>query len=39
LTVMLKYLATIQKPPSFTWLRMIDPAQMAAAIRARWAWE
>lgn len=39
LTVMLKYLATIQKPPSLTWLRMMEPAQMAMAMRASSIWE
>ncbi len=35
---MLKYLATIQNPPSLTWLAMIEPADTAITISAICAW-
>ena len=38
LTDMLKYLATIQNPPSLTWLAMIEPADTEITISATWAW-
>ena len=38
-TDMLKYFATIQKPPSLTWLAMIEPAETAMTMSAIWAWE
>src|SRR4029453_15524553 len=39
LTDMLKYLEMIQKPPSFTWLAMIEPEEIATTIRASSGWE
>lgn len=35
---MLKYLEMIQKPPSLTWLAMIEPAEIAITISASWGW-
>ncbi|MNJ05841.1 hypothetical protein D3C73_1674360 [compost metagenome] len=34
LTDMLKYLEMIQNPPSFTWLAMMEPEEIATTISA-----